>query len=115
MARPKGPPFTVPRYGSLGASIIAERDWLKADLETKVTARNKWMREAVERSAEITQLRGTLSLAEEGLANYAQENGHFRKALEMIRDGSIPQAMSPALFAEFVLRGPVPQPREHET
>lgn len=31
MARPKGPPFTVPRYGSLGASIIGERNWLKKE------------------------------------------------------------------------------------
>lgn len=32
MSSPKGPPFTVPRYGSLGESIIAERDWLKGAL-----------------------------------------------------------------------------------
>lgn len=62
--------------------------------------------------AELAQLRGNLSLAEEGLANYQHENGQFRKALEMIRDGAIPQAMSPALFAEFILRGPLPQPGE---
>lgn len=59
------------------------------------------------------QFRGELSLAEEGLANYTQENGQFKKALEMIRDGEIPQAMSPALFAEFVLRGPVPHPSDN--
>lgn len=27
-----GPPFTVERYGSLGDSIIAERDWLRKRL-----------------------------------------------------------------------------------
>ena len=30
---PKGPPFTVARYGSLGASICAERDALRGALE----------------------------------------------------------------------------------
>lgn len=38
-----------------------------------------------------------------------RENEQFRKALQMIQKGQIPQAMSPALFAEFVLRGPVEQ------
>jgi hypothetical protein len=33
-------------------------------------------------AAEIAQLRGTLSLAEEGLANYAQENEQLRAALQ---------------------------------
>lgn len=47
-----GPPFTVERYGSLGESIIAERDWLQV---------------------ELTQLRGNLTLAEEGLASAMQE------------------------------------------
>lgn len=28
-----GPPFTVTRYGSLGASICAERNWLRAKLD----------------------------------------------------------------------------------
>lgn len=28
-----GPPFTVPKYGSLGESIIAERNYLRADNE----------------------------------------------------------------------------------
>lgn len=59
---------------------------------------------------ERDRLRQELSLAEEGLANYEQENGQFKKALEMIRDRQIPQAMSPALFAEFVLKGPAPHP-----
>lgn len=72
-------------------------------------------------NAKLTQ---ELSLAEEGLANYAQEianlrneltaarleRDQFAKALKMIQDGEIPQAMSPALFAEFVLRGPAPHP-----
>lgn len=51
--------------------------------------------------------------SERGEYYYAEdvdrEIGQYRKALEMIRDGKIPQAMSPALFAEFVLRDPVPQ------
>ena len=33
---PTGPPFTVGRYGSLGACITAERDWLRAGLEDVV-------------------------------------------------------------------------------
>lgn len=42
-----GPPFTVDRYGSLGESIIAERDWLRGQL-TKAEQwrdyyRAKWM------------------------------------------------------------------------
>ena len=32
--------------------------------------------------AEIAQLRGSLSLAEEGLANYAQENAELRRCLD---------------------------------
>lgn len=31
-----GPPFTVPRYGSFGACVIAERDWLREALQTIV-------------------------------------------------------------------------------
>jgi hypothetical protein len=61
---------------------------------------------------QVTQLRRELSLAEEGLANATQEIEQFRKALEMIRDSEIPQAMSPALFAEFILRGSKPQKEE---
>jgi hypothetical protein len=30
---PKGPPFTVERYGSFGQSVIAERDWLLEEVE----------------------------------------------------------------------------------
>jgi hypothetical protein len=37
-----------------------------------------------------------------------QENKQFHKALKIIRDGKIPQAMSPALFAEVILRDPSP-------
>lgn len=36
-------------------------------------------------SAEVAQLRGTLSLAEEGLANYAQENEQLREEIEVLR------------------------------
>lgn len=37
---------------------------------------------------EIEQLRGNLSLAEEGLANYAQENGRMNAALKLIANDS---------------------------
>lgn len=30
---PTGPPFTVERYGSLGESIMGERDWLRLEVE----------------------------------------------------------------------------------
>lgn len=33
MTTVSGPPFTVTRYGSLGACVTAERDWLAADNE----------------------------------------------------------------------------------
>jgi chromosome segregation ATPase len=136
------------------------------DAQTEIFFLERWRRESEKsherKDAELEQLRGTLSLAEEGLANYAQENerlnafaaeqaavieqmsadakersdenerlraerasaidritplglemGQFRRALEIIRDGEIPQAMSPALFAEFVLEKPVPPAEEH--
>lgn len=28
-----GPPFTVTRYGSFGACVVAERDWLRKELD----------------------------------------------------------------------------------
>ena len=43
-----GPPFTVPRYGSLAASIIAERDRLRAEVE-RLQAANASLRAALER------------------------------------------------------------------
>jgi hypothetical protein len=33
MSMSNDPPFTVTRYGSLGAAICAERDWLRTRVE----------------------------------------------------------------------------------
>lgn len=35
------PPFTVTRYGSLGAATCAERDWLRAELDAAKTLGQK--------------------------------------------------------------------------
>jgi len=37
-----GPPFTVERYGSLGESIIAERDWLQQEIERLTRERDEY-------------------------------------------------------------------------
>lgn len=43
---------------------------------------------AEEDRQQLLQLRGNLSLAEEGLANYAQENGRMNAALKLIANDS---------------------------
>lgn len=63
---------------------------------------------------EIERLQGERAAAIDRLTPLGCERNQFRKALEMIRDGQIPQAMSPALFAESVLEQPVPQPAEQK-
>ena len=47
-----------------------------------------------EDQAEIEQLRGNLSLAEEGLANYAQENKELKERLERIEQERLTWAMT---------------------
>jgi hypothetical protein len=52
--------------------------------------------------AEIDQLRGSLSLAEEGLANYAQENERLRAALVSIQDWECGMSDSCAVVRNIV-------------
>jgi hypothetical protein len=51
-----GPPFTVERYGSLGESIIAERDWLLAEIERLQATLNRQVQINNDLDKQITAL-----------------------------------------------------------
>lgn len=75
-----GPPFTVPRYGSLGACITAERDWLRADRDSW-KARISHLTE-VEQNNERLQRELRLAESARDYANDLLDRARQRSAVE---------------------------------
>jgi len=97
----------------LQALETAERDVASSmDMPQELTANWEYAETAATARSAILQQRQDiehLRAYQQQMNDILKENSQLRKALELIKDGEIPQAMSPALFAEFILRGPVPQ------
>ena len=53
----------------------------------------------------VNRMAGNQEGAEENRMTAEQERDRLRTALERIRDETIPQGMSPSLWAEVILRG----------
>jgi hypothetical protein len=74
------------------ASLYAECPWCEIErLQIDLSWHTNYQRESEKshqrKDDELTQLRGNLSLAEEGLANYALEVGRLKAALRLLDNG----------------------------
>jgi hypothetical protein len=85
---PRGPPFTVERYGTFGQSVIAERDWLQGEVTRLKQAWDASFAQAMENGTRASIYRAVLA-GVASCATCAVCQGAARAALDV--SGEVPK------------------------